>query len=81
MAKRKKKAKLKNKNILNNSFKPSISVCLIVKDEERFLDNCLKSVKDIAGEIIIVDTGSIDRTVEIAKKYTDKIYLHPWKDN
>ena len=81
MAKRKKKAKLKNKNILNNSFKPSISVCLIVKDEERFLDNCLKSVKDIAGEIIIVDTGSIDRTVEIAKKYTDKIYFHPWKDN
>ena len=81
MAKRIKKVKLKNKNILNNSVKPFISVCLIVKDEERFLDNCLKSVKDIAGEIIIVDTGSIDRTVEIAKKYTDKIYFHPWKDN
>jgi glycosyltransferase involved in cell wall biosynthesis len=81
MAKKKKRTKLKNKNILNNSVKPSISVCLIVKDEERFLDNCLKSVKDIAGEIIIVDTGSKDRTVEIAKKYTDKIYFHPWKDN
>ena len=81
MAKRKKKAKLKNKNILNNSVKPSISVCLIVKDEERFLDNCLQSVEDIAGEIIIIDTGSIDNTVNIAKKYTDKIYFHPWEDS
>lgn len=81
MAKKKKKAKLKRKNILNSSVKSSISVCLIVKDEERFLDNCLKSVKNIADEIIIVDTGSQDNTVNIAKGYTDKIYFHPWKDN
>ena len=81
MAKRKKKAKLKNKCILNNSVKPSISVCLIVKDEERFLDNCLKSVKNIADEIIIVDTASQDNTVNIAKRYTDRIYLHPWKES
>ncbi|MDB9822551.1 glycosyltransferase [Deltaproteobacteria bacterium] len=59
----------------------SISLCMIVKDEERFLDNCLQSVKDIADEIIIVDTGSKDRTVNIAKKYTDRIFLHPWNDS
>jgi len=81
MAKRKKRAKLKNKNILNNSVKPSISVCLIVKDEEQFLEKCLQSVKDVADEIIIIDTGSQDNTVNIAKRYTDKIYFHPWKDN
>jgi len=61
--------------------RPSISVCLIVKDEERFLGNCLKSIKDIAGEIIIIDTGSRDNSVNIAKRYTDKIYFHPWKDS
>ncbi len=54
---------------------------MIVKNEEQYLDNCLKSIKDIADEIVIVDTGSNDRTVEIAKKYTDKIYFHPWKDS
>jgi len=81
MAKKKKKAKLNRKNILNSSVKSSISVCLIVKDEERFLDNCLKSVTDVADEIIIIDTGSQDNTVNIAKRYTDKIYFHPWTDN
>jgi len=60
---------------------PSISVCMIVKDEEQFLDNCLKSVKDVADEIIIIDTGSKDNTVDIAKKYTNKVYFHPWKDS
>jgi len=81
MDRKKKKTKLKNKNILNNSFKSSISVCLIVKDEEQYLDNCLQSVEDIAHEIIIIDTGSRDNTVNIAKKYTDKIYFHPWKES
>jgi glycosyltransferase involved in cell wall biosynthesis len=65
--------------IKNNS--PSISVCMIVKDEERFLDKCLQSVKDAADEIIIIDTGSQDSSIDIAKKYTDKVYSHPWKDS
>jgi glycosyltransferase involved in cell wall biosynthesis len=64
-----------------NKATPLISVCMIVKDEEQFLDNCLQSVKDIADEIIIIDTGSKDNTVNIARKYTDKIYFHPWKDS
>ncbi len=73
----------KNKNTATRAKKdqPTISVCLIVKNEEKYLDNCLSSVKHIADELIIVDTGSTDRTVEIAQKYTDKVYLHPWKDS
>lgn len=51
----------------------TISVVLIVKNEEALLARCLNSVKD-ADEIIICDTGSTDKTIEIAKQYTDKIY-------
>jgi glycosyltransferase involved in cell wall biosynthesis len=67
----------------NNKYKnrPTISLCMIVKDEEEFLDKCLKSVKAVADEIIIIDTGSQDNTVKIAEKYTDKIYFHPWQDS
>lgn len=75
----KKTSDLRQPNIPDKAM--SISVCMIVKDEERFLNNCLTSVKDIADEIVIIDTGSQDNTINIAKKYTDKIYFHPWKDN
>ena len=44
-----------------------LSVCLIVKDEEQMLASCLDSVADVADEIIVYDTGSVDRTVEIAR--------------
>jgi glycosyltransferase involved in cell wall biosynthesis len=54
-----------------------LSVALIVKDEAKILSKCLDSVKD-ADSIIVVDTGSTDKTIEIAKKYTDKIYHFPW---
>jgi cellulose synthase/poly-beta-1,6-N-acetylglucosamine synthase-like glycosyltransferase len=50
-----------------------ISLCMIVKNEERFLEACLESVKDVVDEINIIDTGSTDRTIEIAKKYGAKI--------
>jgi len=58
---------------------PTISCCMIVKDEEAFLEQCLESVKDYVDEIIIVDTGSTDQTVDIARRYTDKVYFHPWE--
>ena len=58
-----------------------ISLCMIVRDEEDVLERCLKSVKDIPDEIIIVDTGSIDKTKEIAKKFTNKIYDFKWVDD
>lgn len=52
----------------------TISLCMIVKDEEEALPYCLYTVKDIVDEIIIVDMGSSDKTKETAKKFTDKIY-------
>ncbi|OPD37881.1 glycosyl transferase [Clostridium botulinum] len=55
-----------------------ISLCLIVKNEEETLHKCLDSVKNIAQEIIVVDTGSIDRTKEIALNFTDKVYDFTW---
>ena len=56
----------------------SISVCMIVKNEEAVLKRCLDSLKGIAEEIVVVDTGSTDRTKEIAAEYTDKIYDFTW---
>lgn len=56
----------------------TISLCMIVKNEEDTLARCLISVKDIVDEIIIVDTGSTDRTKEIAGLFTDKIYDFEW---
>src|SRR5690625_1373316 len=55
-----------------------LSVCMIVKDEERVLDRCLESIHGIADEIVVVDTGSIDKTKEITAKYTDKLYDFEW---
>lgn len=59
----------------------SISVCMIVKDEEKLLSRCLDCVKYFADEIIIVDTGSKDNTKNIAKKYKAKIYDFKWIDD
>ena len=56
----------------------TVSLCMIVKNEEKILARCLDSIGDLADEIIIVDTGSRDRTKEIAARYTDKIYDFQW---
>ena len=74
-------AKQTRRNIASPTATPSISACMIVKDEEHFLPQCLNSIKDIVDEIIVVDTGSTDRTVRIAKQYTDKVYVHPWQNS
>ncbi len=55
-----------------------LSLCMIVKDEEDSLDRALENAKIFADEIIIVDTGSTDKTKEIAKKYSDKIFDYTW---
>ena len=55
-----------------------ISLCMIVKNEEKVLARCLDSIVDLMDEIIIVDTGSTDATKEIAARYTDKVYDFAW---
>ena len=60
---------------------PTISLCMIVKNEEMHIARCLDSIAGLVEEIIVVDTGSMDRTVEIASNYTSKIYSYLWKDD
>lgn len=59
----------------------SISLCMIVKNEEARLGQCLDSARRYVDEIIIVDTGSTDKTCEIARSFTDKVYTFQWVDD
>ena len=59
----------------------TVSLCMIVRNEEDVLGRCLESVKDIVDEIIIVDTGSTDKTKEIAGRFTNAVYDFPWIDD
>ncbi len=61
--------------------RPTISLCMMVKNEEKRLATALESAKPWVDEIIVVDTGSTDRSMEIAKEYGAKIYQHPWEFN
>ncbi len=59
----------------------TLSLCLIVRDEEDVLARCLKSAQGLYDELIVVDTGSTDRTVEIARRFTQQVYSFPWQDD
>lgn len=54
-----------------------LSICIICKNEDEVIESCLKSVS-WADEIVIVDSGSTDQTLEIAKRYTDKVFFNKW---
>jgi len=56
-----------------------LSVVIIALNEEHYIGECLASVQDIADEIIVVDSGSTDRTIEISKHYTDKVIPHDFE--
>jgi glycosyltransferase involved in cell wall biosynthesis len=58
-----------------------ISLCMIVKNEERFLAECLRSVCDVVDEINVVDTGSSDRTVEIAREFGANVIHREWRND
>ena len=59
----------------------SVSLCLMVRNEAEALPGCLQSVAGIANEIIVVDTGSTDRTKEVAKGFGAKVFDFPWCDD
>ncbi|MBD2313912.1 tetratricopeptide repeat protein [Desertifilum sp. FACHB-1129] len=58
-----------------------LSLCAIVKNEEASLMNCLMSVKDVVDEMVVLDTGSTDRTVAIAKAFGATVGFYPWQDD
>ncbi len=58
---------------------PTLSLCMIAKNEEQFIGDCLASVHKLVDEIIVVDTGSTDRTIEIAESYGAKVFHLPWQ--
>ncbi len=61
--------------------RPSLTVCLIVQNEEQYLGTCLASVRPLADQIVVVDTGSTDLTTEIAAQFGAEVYSFPWNDD
>ena len=61
--------------------KQRLTICMIVKDEEDFIGQALESVKGIAHQIVVVDTGSTDRTVEIAHEHGAEVHEFKWNDH
>lgn len=58
-----------------------LTLCMIVKNEEATLPACLSSVKDVADEIVVLDTGSCDRTFDIAKDFGARVYSYEWSND
>ena len=67
---------MKNKNL-----KTGISLCMIVKNEERSLARCINSAKSLFDQLIIIDTGSNDDTVKIAKEFDADVHHFQWCDD
>ncbi|OPX35587.1 hypothetical protein B1H10_00915 [candidate division KSB1 bacterium 4484_188] len=88
MKKKKKKRKRSISRYTGSQAKPqnrtavqTISLCMIVKNEEKFLPGCLESVQNLVDEIVIVDTGSTDKTQDIARKFDAKLYNFKWRND
>jgi tetratricopeptide (TPR) repeat protein len=62
-------------------LRDGVSLCMIVKDEERHLARCLASVRPIVQEVVVVDTGSSDRSREIARAFGARLYDYPWQND
>src|SRR5262249_6489310 len=61
--------------------RPRLSLCMIVRDEEANLPDCLGSVADLVDEVVVVDTGSADRAQEVAARFGAKVVDFPWVDS
>lgn len=72
---------LQEAKVNKSENRPLLSLTMIVKDEAEFLRGCLESVEGIADEIIIVDTGSTDGTIDIAKEFTNNVFTYKWNDD
>jgi len=60
---------------------PRLSLAMIVRDESKFLEGCLESVRGIVDEVVLVDTGSRDDTVAIARRHGANVYEFPWRED
>lgn len=58
-----------------------VSVCIIAKNEEKYIEKCLQKISEYGFEIVVTDTGSTDKTKEIAQKYADKVIDFVWIDD
>lgn len=59
----------------------TLTACLIVRDEEQFLDGCLTSIRQITGDVVVVDTGSLDGSVDLARKHGCRVVDYAWRDD
>ncbi|MCF7707634.1 MAG: glycosyltransferase [Verrucomicrobia bacterium] len=69
------------KNTAKSSYVGVLTACIIVRNEEKFIERCISSVKPIAAQIVVVDTGSMDRTVEIARRLGAEVHSYEWNDD
>ena len=60
---------------------PRISACLIVKNEQLFLDGCLSSLQGLVDEVVVVDTGSTDASIDIARRHDARVIEYAWHDD
>ena len=79
--KQKGKNKIKSSRTLVNSNDSTISLCMIVKNEEGQIADCLAAIRSVVDEIIVVDTGSTDGTQEVAREMGAKVFEFPWKND
>ena len=60
---------------------PTLSLCMIVRNEEANISRCLESIQRLVDDIVVVDTGSSDRTMEIARSFGARLFSFPWQDD
>ena len=80
MGKKARKKKRKNRK-QSVGHRTRLSLCMIARDEAVFLDQCLQSVQGLADEIVVVDTGSMDETLQVARRHGARVFTQPWKDD